>query len=353
MPAPTDTTPQQPSLFSARQTRRLWLERLVIPRFVRAADGRTARTNAMKHLLRVIESHSPSGDTVRLRLTTIAHEMGVDERTASRHVADAVQVGLLQVSKTEGLASSYAVQWDQVAQIILDNPKTTGLIDPHHQETKTSDKKSDNQTDNSKTSAKKSANSDLDKSSDTPVNLAGTPVNLTPTPVNLARKANSHTSSSRARVLNHVLNHENIPSWGNDGMDDGNEDTDRHHARSGSRTGSRPRNTSANGFAGWPKLITLDDLRTVRKTLSLWEHAVTVGWVPESDLNKLRFFTLAKYVTGQAAAGKVSNPGGYFTRQLSVSVSTGCWLGSNADEQAAAAAIQRLPHLLQQVQSAN
>lgn len=276
------------SLFSSRQLRRSKLERLVIPRFRRTSDGRLVRTNGLKHLLRVIESHSKTGGAVCLNISTIGREMGCDEKTVSRHVADAQQVGLLIVNRANGRASKYSIEWSTIGQVLLDNPETAWVIDPHS------------------------------KRPETPVNLTSTPPNLGATPVNLSNGDASHTPSSRARALKPCINHVIKPSCGDDDFESKNP-------------------KSPSGFAGWPKPIYISDLKSISSTNGLWLHAISQDWgLPDDPGYRVRFFTLAKHV---ATKSGVTNPGGYFTKRLMEAISSGVWQGSQADEMAARKAI--------------
>ncbi|MEI8021024.1 MAG: hypothetical protein WCH39_22655, partial [Schlesneria sp.] len=156
----------QLDLFSDRQRHRRWLERLVIPRFERQSGGvkRLARTAAIKHLLRVIESHQGNGRPCVLKVSTISHEIGASARTVERYIRDASELGFLDVTNTSGAANQYAINWVAIGEAILADHKTASLIDQSGR-----------------------YNATPVYLAQTPVNLAQTPVNLAQTPVNLAQ----------------------------------------------------------------------------------------------------------------------------------------------------------------------
>ena len=301
------------SLFSARQTRRVWLERLVIPRFERP-DGSIGRTNGLKHFLRVIESHSGTGGKCCLNASTIAHEMGITERTVFRHLADAKQLGLLVVEPANGSASWYEIDWQAVGQFILDCPETTSLID---------------------------------RSSEYRMRKAGTqqgvgtPDNLARTPDNLATADAGRTYSSRARALKPCINHEIKPSCRNDDLegDGGKRGGVQGGASAGSRVLSPPPLVppSPSTFSGWPFLITREHLSTPSIVQQLWEHAIERGYCEHHQ--RVNFFVLALCISGKT---DVHNAGGKFTAQLKQSVATGNWLGTNDQEQRVIRAIRRI-----------
>jgi len=302
----------QPSLFSARQTRRVWLERLVIPRF-RRADGTLARTNPLKHFLRVIESHAGTGGPCCLLIATISHEMGVDERTVYRHIDDAKQLGLLTVKAASGRASYYEIDWTAVAQAILDCPMTTHLID---------------QSDHYRTP---------DKLSKTPDNLVTTPDNLAQTPDNLSRKMTDLTSYPRTRsepCINHELTmfkpssvvEQEIGGWKPPLRGSKNDVLEMEGTR-------KPK----PGFSGWPCKITRDHLRDWMIVQSLWLHALERRYVQHH--HRTNFFVLCLWIAENPV---YANPGGKLTVQLRDSVASGQWPGTNQQEITAQAAIANI-----------
>jgi HTH domain len=314
----------QQQLFSPRQTRRLWIERIVIGRFTRESDSRLARTNSIKHLLRVIESHQGTCGEVYLKLGTIAHEMGVSERTARRQIADAQQLGFLIVSRAAGTASRYDIDWGVIAQAILDNPDTTGVIDPHHRPPQERPAYSAQDRDQrpqapqtDSTQAGATAQKDPGQLDHDPGQLDHDPGQLDRHPGQVVTPKKTDTYSPRERVLNHVLNHDSTmskPSWRDDGL--------------------KP------GFGGWPQPITIDDLKRPTRVQALYEHAIGRGWI--SEHHRVNFFTLAVSVAHQHAEGQIRNPGGAFSARLRESVSSNVWTGTDRQESIALDAIQTL-----------
>lgn len=302
----------QPSLFSARQTRRVWLERLVIPRF-RRADGTLARTNPLKHFLRVIESHAGTGGPCCLKIPTISHEMGVEERTVYRHIDDAKQLGLISVTAASGRASYYEIDWTAVAQAILDCPMTTHLID---------------QSDHYRTP---------DKLAQTPDNLVDTPDKLGQTPDKLVGKTGDITSYPRTRsepCINHDLTMFK-PSCGTE-QEIGGWKPPLRDAKNDVLEIERPKKPKP-GFSGWPCKITREHLRDWTIVQSLWLHALDRGYVQEH--HRTNFFVLCLWIAENPV---YANPGGKLTVQLRDSVASGDWHGTNAQEQRAQAAIANI-----------
>lgn len=123
-----DTYSRRPTfddIVKLRGRRLAWLDKLII-------RGRNALR--MKSLLRVIEGHDRSNVGVYLDIATIATGMGCEERTARRAINDCRAAGLLpknEKSSRGGRVNAYKIQWDVVAQMIIDHPETIHLIAPH------------------------------------------------------------------------------------------------------------------------------------------------------------------------------------------------------------------------------
>jgi hypothetical protein len=86
----------------------------------------------MKSLLRVIEGHDRSNIGTRLKAQTIATGMGASVKTVERAIKDCVAAGLLayEPRKDTEVSSRFKIRFDTLAQMIVDNPKTIGLIAP-------------------------------------------------------------------------------------------------------------------------------------------------------------------------------------------------------------------------------
>ena len=289
-----------------RYRRLRWLERLIIPRFERqtAGERRLARTPTAKSLLKVIECHARDGKECFLKRSTIAQEMNVSERTASRAIADCERLGLLRVKKrsfSRNDFSVYEIDWCEVKQMLLDNPKTAGVVDP---------------------------NSGESRPSATRDNLAATRDNLSATRDNLSPPQTGRTSYSRGRALKHYET-TNKPTCSDVGLDGDQEEAQKDEDRE---------ENSGNG--GWPFYILPRHMTTMTVVQQLFEHARDRGWLRDDD--RLRFFTLCKHVSGGVAAGSIFNPGGRLTAYLKESASSSKWPGNNAEEDAARNAIRKL-----------
>jgi hypothetical protein len=270
-----------------RATRQEWLEKIDIPRFQRIeADGtaRNARTGAMKQLLLRIETYTRDGGEWTLHESTIARALGVSRRTVIRIVADCEALGLLIVKRAEGRASSYAIGWFAVKDILMSNPKTAAIVVmPTKTQTQESDAKPD-----------------------TCDNLTETCDNLTETCDNLARQERQHTSIRAGAVFNQCFK----PVESNP-------------------CAEPPQNFAYKGFAGWPFKIELPHLRNAESVQRLWEHAAGRGYV--SDTDRVRFFALARHTAMRAQRKELANPGGYFHDCIVKRK----WKGASLDEQAA------------------
>ena len=284
----------QPSLFSARQTRRLWIERLVV-------TG-CSRPDKVKNFLKVLESHSREGGPWSMYRHEIAQEMGVSEKTVTRAIADCERLGFVIVrfrSFAAHVASQYEIDWCVVAQAILDCPMTTDIIDRNPR------------------------NSTRDTVSATRDTVSATRDTVSATRDTVSRVNAGDTSLTRARSY-HVLNHELTmfkPSCENDGFEKSFE-----------------KKKPSNGVGGWPFKILKDHLRDKNTIQRLFEHALTKGWKLQLD-HRTRFFTLAKH----CAEGPFDSPGGKFSAQLRQCLESGAnWPGTNDQELWAIAAIQEL-----------
>lgn len=291
-PQPDANDPQQ--LFDWTRAKRLsWLDELIIPRFDRVEAGgefRLVRTGRMKQLLKAIESYTRDGGEWLLKEETIARKMGVSPRTIRRIVTDCETRGLLAVRRNEGQASWYSIVWSEVAQLLLNNPKTASLVEQP---------------------AKTPTQPTPDNLTDTPDNLSQTPDNLTATPDNLTAATEPHTSSSRARGLQPSIQ----PVFSTSEIKP--------------PCGEPRKNYAYTGFAGWPFKIEPPHLRNGESVLRLWEHALERGYVDAS--RRVSFFKLARHTAARAERGELENPGGYFHAR----VLKGEWRGSLVDEQAA------------------
>lgn len=291
-PKPVANDPQQ-CFDWTRAKRQNWLDELIIPRFDRVEAGgefRLARTGRMKQLLRTIETYTRDGKEWLLKEETIAKKMGVSPRTIRRIVTDCETRGLLAVRRNEGQASWYSIVWSEVAQLLLNNPKTASLVEQP---------------------AKTSTQPTPDNLTTTPDNLTDTPDNLAGTPDNLTAAIAPHTSSSRARGLQPSIQ----PVFSTSEIKP--------------PCGDQRKTYAFTGFAGWPFKIEPPHLRNGETVLRLWEHALERGYVDAS--RRVSFFKLARHTAGRAERGELENPGGYFHAR----VLKGEWLGSLIDEQAA------------------
>ena len=291
-----------------RARRQNWLDHLDIPRFDRVEAGgeiRLAHTTRMKHLLRVIESFARDGGSWTLHLETIAERMGCSVKTVSRIVTDCEVRGLMTVQRDEGRASTYAILWAGVKEILLANPKTAGLVEERKRSKTDSQPVAKTTPDN--------VTDTPDNLSQTPDNLSGTPDNLSDTPDNLSTVFEGDTTSSRARGLKPCIQPCSQPSIKPCNVD--------------SETIDFP------GYHGWPFEVELKHLRDANQVQRLWEHALDCGYV-QPDC-RIRFFALAICV---AEMVEVRNHGGFFTKR----VKQRKWLGSRIHIRRAIEAIERL-----------
>jgi hypothetical protein len=288
----------QPSLFSPRQTRRIWLEQLHIPQQQLQGVG----LDKVKHLLKTIDSHHGRGGNPRLKRGTISHEMGTSEKTVTRAIKCCERLGLLIVrfrsfSKLE--PSEYEIDWFTVKQTLLDCPKTTHVID------------------------RNPMNVTRDMVSSTRDNLSGTRDMVSSTRDIVSTQIDVHTSSSRARS-EPFINHDSTiskPSCKNDVFE---------------LPGTKK---SKTGFSGWPFKITTAHLRDWKTVNLLWLHARDRGYV--QDHHRVNFFVLCLSIV-ESRNPVYANPGGKLTCQVRDSSATGQWPGSNEQELRAQAAIAEL-----------
>lgn len=91
----------------------------------------------------------------------------------------------------------------------------------------------------------------------------------------------------------------------------------------------QPQKPVSNG--GWPCEITVEVLTTREHLETLFDHAVSKGWVTEAD--RLRFLTLAVSVVRRAKAGSIRSVGGAFTQSVKRASTKSAWSwGSESDE---------------------
>lgn len=282
----------QQSLFSERQTRRQWLEKVVIPRFTRE-DGTTVRnTSHVKSLLRAIESFMSQPTSWTIAIGDLIQQTGVrSDRSISRFIKDAVHLDLLSVGRTPGGLNTYEINWTTIGEMILANPETAAVIDQSHRYSKRT--------------------YTPDKCAETPDKYDGTPDNCAPTPDKYDTATATSTLSSRTRskpCLNHGSTNDK-PSW-----------EKQENAT-----------TRKSGHSGWPFEIQIEHLKHLRTVQTLWIHAFHKGWKFSHD-HRIKFFLAARYVCVKHKSEPLRNPGGYFTQILKTGIETGKWPGS-LDEQ--------------------
>jgi len=293
-----------------RARRQDWLDHLVIPRFDRVEAGgdiRLARTGVMKRLLIAIESFTRDGGEWQLKIETIAQRMGLSVRQTERIVSDCEVRGLLSVRRVEGVSSFYAIRWEGVKEILLENPQTASKVEePPRKAQRTESVRS------GRKSTKESGVGTPDNLTGTPDNFAGTPDNLTGTPDKLTEVNEGDTYLSRARGLQPCLKPCSQPS-----IQPCFANVDLPEERN---------------YHGWPFEVGLVHLKDANQVQRLWEHALDYGYV-KADC-RVRFFALAICV---AEMPDVRNHGGYFTKRIKQRK----WLGSPLHIRRAIEAIRR------------
>ena len=365
-----------------RCVRVTWVEKVILPAYEREfPDGtvQKARTAPIKTLLRVLESHARDGGTCRLKRSTIATEMGVSERTASRVIGDAEQLGVVLVLKrslTKLAASEYAINWTTLKEWLLERPETARLVDknapltgydepavrriqfvaedrlaeaaavveveeeedvgmkrgcqtPFLKAEKVSDTDADEDHDNGQSHVR-FGRTETTQSPGTTCHSPGTnqisPETTLQSPgTNLQGDTTGRTTYSRVRVLNHVLNHEKPFKESFDGSD----------------FSVPKKDNSRNGSAcyGWPFLIQQEHLKKMGSLMELWKCALGKNW-GLSDSDRIRFFTLATSIARKHDEHTIKRCGAAFTSQLRESIKTGIWPGNAADEQIATNALR-------------
>lgn len=109
---------QQKELDFDRMSKLRMLERVRLPK---PAPGSKTRKATMLAALRVIDSHARENRNCRLKMQTIANEMGVSKATAKRAIYELERQGLLLIRyfKTSGWRSSeYTIFWPNIYDLV-------------------------------------------------------------------------------------------------------------------------------------------------------------------------------------------------------------------------------------------
>lgn len=283
-----------------RGTRKALITNLIIP-------GLTVRqSKRIIDLLKAVETFARDGLYRYLKAATVAKEMKCSERTVLRAIEDCVELGLLkyEASRDSKLASKYEIDWGTIKQMIVDDPKTIGILVPHEE---VSAKREDKET-------------TCDTVSGTYDTVSNTCDTVSATYDTVSEKSEDCTSYRVRAVLNHDLNHVREPKI--------------EPCSSSVLETSEFVPETASG--GWGRRLYLHDFQNRESVQRLWEHALKFKFVAEDV--RVRFFTLAKYVSRMTVAKKIRDPGAYFTAQLIDRK----WLGDHEDTRAAISAITAL-----------
>lgn len=285
-----------------RGTRKALITNLIIP-------GLTVRqSKRIIDLLKAVETFARDGLYRYLKAATVAKEMKCSERTVFRAIEDCVELGLLkfEASRDSRLASKYEIDWGTIKQMIVDNPKTIGLLVPHEEVT----------------TKRETAEVTHDTVSGTYDTVSDTHDTVSATYDTVSEKSDDCTTYRVRAVLNHDLNHVREPEI----------------EPCSSSVLETIVFTPESNTGGWGRKLHLHDFQNRDSVQRLWEHAVKFKFVLDSPSLRLRFFTLAKYVSRMTVAKRIRDPGAYFTAQ----VVERNWLGDHEDTRAAISAITAL-----------
>lgn len=298
-----------------RGLRKALIANLILP-------GLTVRqSKRIIDFLKAVEEFARDGEARWLKASTVAKGMKVSERTVFRAIDDCVEWKLLRYEGCQDKlsASRYEIDWGTIKQMIVDNPKTIALLVPHEARKAAAPVVETNEP---------SVDKPVEKQQFTPDTVSGsydtkvfTPDTVSGSYDTVSAESEGDTTYRACAVLNHELNHVREPEI----------------EPCSSSVLDNIEFTAETQNGGWGRRLQLHDFQNRDAVERLWLHALKFRFVPDPSY-RVRFFTLAKYVSRMTVEKKVRNPGAYFTAQ----VIGRNWLGDAADTRAAINAITML-----------